>query len=207
MAKGNEGVLNIMLVGQVLENPSKIAQIICHTAVKEGLNFQAVDDTFQIMDPTKEICFIRIGNGFLNPFVSKGCCNVMVGMIAGESARYAADYLEKDGTAIVNVWDVEPTFLPPGVEEHPFPLQSIELLSNITRNVIKVSGASMAMEAGGFFVLNAVMLGALVGSGKIPISPGRTKETINELVHKWQLEMFIKGFDLGYEYVRKSQRQ
>lgn len=202
MAKVN-GVLNLMLVGRVLNNPSKIGQIICHAAVKEGTRFEGVDETFQGQDVSKEICFIRFGEGFLTPFVAKGSCNVIVGMLAGETARCAADYLELDGTVIVNMWDFEPTVLPPGFEEHLLPEQSIELLSKITKNIIRVPAASLAMEAGSFYLLNAVMLGALMATKKIPIPVGEIRETIDELVHKWQVEKFQRAFNLGYEYVSK----
>ncbi len=200
----DDNVLNLMLVGQVLQNPSKISQIICEAAVMDGVRFEAVDETFQVQDVTPEICFLRFGKGFVNPFIKKGSCNLMVGMLAGETARSAADYLELDGMVIVNMWDVKATVLPPGMEEYPTPEQSIDLLMKITKNIVRVPAASMAIEVGGYYLINAVMLGALMATNRVPVSLLRIRETIDKLVHKWQREKFTKAFEAGFEYVSKQ---
>jgi indolepyruvate ferredoxin oxidoreductase beta subunit len=57
----------------------------------------------------------------------------------------------------------------------------------------------MAAEAGNPLSLNMVMLGALIGSGTIPIGAEDMKKTIANSTKKAFLESNLKAFDLGLE--------
>jgi indolepyruvate ferredoxin oxidoreductase beta subunit len=55
----------------------------------------------------------------------------------------------------------------------------------------------LSEEAGNPLSLNMVMLGALIGSGTIPVSADQMKKTISNSTKKAFLESNLKAFDLG----------
>jgi indolepyruvate ferredoxin oxidoreductase beta subunit len=57
----------------------------------------------------------------------------------------------------------------------------------------------MAAEAGNPLSLNMVMLGALIGSGTVPIGAEDMKKTIETSTKRAFLESNLKAFDLGLE--------
>ncbi len=63
--------------------------------------------------------------------------------------------------------------------------------------VIALDGNAMAEEAGNPLSLNMVMLGALIGSGSIPVGAEDMKKTISTTTKKAFLESNLKAFDLG----------
>jgi indolepyruvate ferredoxin oxidoreductase beta subunit len=62
-------------------------------------------------------------------------------------------------------------------------------------------GSALAEKAGNPLSLNMVMLGALIGSGTIPIGAEAMKNTISMSTKKAFLEHNLKAFDLGFAAV------
>jgi len=77
--------------------------------------------------------------------------------------------------------------------------ETLDLLQTKIKRVIALDGDAMAAQVGNPLSLNMVMLGALIGSGTIPIDADAMKKTIQQSTKKAFLESNLKAFDLGYE--------
>ena len=75
----------------------------------------------------------------------------------------------------------------------------LDLIKAKIKRVIALDGDAMAAEAGNPLSLNMVMLGALIGSGSVPVKAEAMKKTIEELTKRAFLESNLKAFDLGYD--------
>jgi indolepyruvate ferredoxin oxidoreductase beta subunit len=75
----------------------------------------------------------------------------------------------------------------------------LDLIYKKVGKVIALNGNELAEEAGNPLSLNMVMLGALIGSGEIPVTTETMKETISNSTKKIFLESNLKAFDLGQE--------
>jgi indolepyruvate ferredoxin oxidoreductase, beta subunit len=67
-----------------------------------------------------------------------------------------------------------------------------------------MDAVEVAEKAGNRQSSNVVMLGALFGSGKMPIKIETVKASIRERVPAKAAEANLKAFDLGYELIQKS---
>ena len=73
------------------------------------------------------------------------------------------------------------------------------LIKATANKVIALDGHGLAVEAGNPLSLNMVMLGALVGSGAVPIGEEDMKKTISASTKKAFLESNLRAFDLGVQ--------
>ena len=140
---------------------------------------------------------VLMGN-VTSPIVSEGEADVLIGFEPVETLRTIGK-CNKDTVVITNTKPLPPFTVSVGQGTYP-PLDEIMgLIQAKTKKVIAFDGDALAVEAGNQLSLNMVMLGALIGSGTIPVSAEAMKETISTSTKKAFLESNLKAFDLGME--------
>jgi indolepyruvate ferredoxin oxidoreductase beta subunit len=82
----------------------------------------------------------------------------------------------------------------------------IKKLQEVARQVITMDATALAQEAGSAQSANVVMLGALYGTGLMPIGDESMKEVILGRFKGKVGDINIKAFDLGYEAVKKQMK-
>jgi indolepyruvate ferredoxin oxidoreductase beta subunit len=73
--------------------------------------------------------------------------------------------------------------------------------------VITLDANELAEKAGNLLSANVVMLGALFGSGQMPIKVETAKAAIQARVPAKAAEANMRAFDLGFETCRKGLEQ
>ncbi|RLB13213.1 MAG: pyruvate ferredoxin oxidoreductase, partial [Deltaproteobacteria bacterium] len=100
---------------------------------------------------------------------------------------------------ITNTHPLPPFTVSVGQGTYPPVDEMLDLIKAKIKRVIALDGDAMAAEAGNPLSLNMVMLGALIGSGSVPVKAEAMKKTIEELTKRAFLESNLKAFDLGYD--------
>jgi indolepyruvate ferredoxin oxidoreductase beta subunit len=72
------------------------------------------------------------------------------------------------------------------------------LIKAKTANLIALDAEALAIEAGNVLSVNMVLLGALIQTGKIPLSSETVKEAIKTKTKKAFVELNLKAFELGF---------
>lgn len=134
--------------------------------------------------------------GATSPIVSNGEADVLIGFEPVETLR-ALGKCDRDTIIITNTHPLPPFTVSVGQGTYPPVDEILDLIQTKTKKVIALDGNSLATEAGNPLSLNMVMLGALIGSGTIPISAEDMKKTISTSTKKAFLEANLKAFDLG----------
>ncbi len=129
--------------------------------------------------------------------ISQGETDVLVGFEPLETLR-AIGKCHKDSVVISNTFPLPPFTVAIGMGKYPPIGDTMDQINARVKKLIAFDGSSLAREAGTLLSLNMVMLGALAGTGLIPISADVLKETIAEKTKKAFLAMNMKAFDLGY---------
>jgi indolepyruvate ferredoxin oxidoreductase beta subunit len=129
--------------------------------------------------------------------ISQGETDVLVGFEPLETLR-AIGKCHKDSVVISNTFPLPPFTVAIGMGKYPPIGDTMDQIGARVKKLIAFDGSSLAREAGTLLSLNMVMLGALAGTGLIPISADVLKETIAEKTKKAFLAMNMKAFDLGY---------
>jgi len=98
---------------------------------------------------------------------------------------------------ITNTHPLPPFTVAIGQGAYPSPEKSLELIGAKVGKLISFDGNAIAEEVGNPLSLNMVMLGALIGSGTIPVGAEEMKKVIAISTKKAFLESNLKAFDMG----------
>ena len=137
-----------------------------------------------------------------SPIVSEAEADVLIGFEPLETMR-ALGKCNVDSLVITNTQPLPPFTVSVGQGVYPPVDEVLDKIQTKVNNVIALNGNELAEEAGNPLSLNMVMLGALIGSGSVPISAEAMKETISTSTKKAFLESNLKAFDLGWEVASK----
>jgi indolepyruvate ferredoxin oxidoreductase beta subunit len=131
-----------------------------------------------------------------SPIVSDAEADVLIGFEPVETLR-ALSKCNKDTLVITNTHPLPPFTVSVGQGTYPPVDDIMDFIHAKAGKVIALDGNAMAEEAGNPLSLNMVMLGALIGSGAIPVGAEDMKKTISTTTKKAFLESNLKAFDLG----------
>jgi indolepyruvate ferredoxin oxidoreductase beta subunit len=146
---------------------------------------------------------LRLGGDAVAPMTPEGKCDVLIAVEPSEALRNI-NYLAKNSVVVLNTTTVLPYTVYLGQSGYPTQEQIIEKLKKVTDRIITLDASGLAKEAGSLQAANVVMLGALFGTGLLPVKEENAKEAILGRFKAKVGEINIKAFDLGYEYVQKA---
>jgi indolepyruvate ferredoxin oxidoreductase, beta subunit len=136
-----------------------------------------------------------------SPIVSEGEADVLIGFEPSETLR-SLNKCNENTVVITNVKPLPPFTVAIGQGTYPDIDEALALIKARVRSLIILNGDELAEKAGNLLSVNMVMLGALVGSGVIPLGEGALKETIAKSTKQAFLESNLKAFDLGLAAAR-----
>ena len=131
-----------------------------------------------------------------SPIVSDGEGDILIGFEPSETARTLRKCHRKS-LVITNTRPLPPFTVTVGQGTYPAVDSLLDLIGTKVAQVIALDGNRLAEEAGNPLSLNMVMLGALIGSGTIPVTADVMKETISVSTKRAFLESNLRAFDLG----------
>lgn len=133
-----------------------------------------------------------------SPIVSSAEADVLIGFEPLETLR-ALGKCNKDTVVITNTHPLPPFTASVGQGVYPPVEKTMELIRSKAKKVIALDGNAIAEEVGNPLALNMVMLGALIGSGTVPIEAEAMKKVLSTSTKQAFLESNLKAFDKGVE--------
>jgi indolepyruvate ferredoxin oxidoreductase beta subunit len=128
--------------------------------------------------------------------ISDGEADLLVGFEPSETIR-ALKKCSRDAVVITNTHPVPPFTVALGKGEYPPVPSTMDKISGKVKKLLAFDATALAVQAGSALALNMVMLGALAGSGVIPLDALSIRQTIREKTRKGLVEINLKAFDLG----------
>ena len=129
--------------------------------------------------------------------ISDGEADVLVGFEPSETLR-ALNKCNSNTVVITNLAPLPPFTVAVGSGIYP----DLDVLQSLIRaktsNLIAFNAEALAIEAGNILSVNMVLLGALIQTGKIPLSSETIKEAIKTKTKKAFVEKNLKAFELGF---------
>jgi len=129
--------------------------------------------------------------------ISDGEADVLVGFEPSETLR-ALNKCSPNTVVITNLAPLPPFTVAVGSGIYP----DLDVLQSLIRaktaNLIAFDAEALAIEAGNILSVNMVLLGALIQTGKIPLSSETIKEAIKTKTKKAFVETNLKAFELGF---------
>jgi len=129
--------------------------------------------------------------------ISDGEADVLVGFEPSETLR-ALNKCNSSTVVISNLAPLSPFTVTVGSGIYPDLKKLQSLIRAKTAKLIAFNAEVLAREAGNVLSVNMVLLGALIQTGKIPLTKETVKEAIKTKTKKAFVESNLKAFELGF---------
>jgi indolepyruvate ferredoxin oxidoreductase, beta subunit len=137
--------------------------------------------------------------------ISQGHADIMLGFEPAETLR-AIGKCSPDSTVITNITRIPPFTVSIGKGVYPDIELILALLNKKVKKLIAFDSTSIARDAGNIMTNNMVLIGALTGTGILPISSEHVQEAIKTTVRKAFVDINLKAFNLGFSQTGKQER-
>ncbi len=195
--------LNIIIAGVGGQGVILMSEVLGNAAVRDGLKVRGSEVLGMAQRGGSVFSNIRLGEDVFSPMTPDGKCDLLVALEPSEALRNI-QYLNKNSIVMMNIRKVIPATVSMGKSTYPEIDQIKSKLESVAGKVIALDAVDMSEKAGNRQASNVVMLGALFGSGKMPIKIETVKESIKERVPAKAVEVNMKAFDMGYDAIKKS---
>jgi len=132
-----------------------------------------------------------------SPIISDGEADVLLGFEPVETYR-ALGKCSADSVVVSNTVPVTPYSVAIGKGPYPNVEKLFDFIRGQVKQLIALDAQALAEQAGARLATNIVMLGALAGSGVLPIPGEAFKETIRTKTKEKLVEVNLRAFDLGF---------
>ncbi len=195
--------INIIICGTGGQGVVLVSELLGNAAVRGGVAVKGSEVLGMAQRGGSVFSNLRLGGDVIAPMTPEGKCDVMIAVEPSEALRNI-QYLAKNGVVVLNTTTVMPYTVFLGKSGYPTSDQIISGLKKVTNRIITLDASGLAKQAGSLQAANVVMLGALFGSGLMPVPEECAKEAILSRFKGKVGEINIKAFDLGYDYVKKA---
>jgi len=205
MKKEKSPEINLIIAGVGGQGSVRASHIVGIAAIQEGLRARVGETFGAAMRGGAVASHVRIGKGVFAPLVAKDGAEIVLALEPLEGLRNAVKFLAKGGLLLTNTHAWMPVDVNIGRAEYPS-LEAIKgAVEKLGAEVVAIDATSLAQQAGNVRTMNVVMLGALAGTGKLPISVETLKEIVRENVPPKTIEANLRAFELGFKAIQKNQ--
>jgi len=194
---------NILITGVGGQGVILMSELLGKAAVADNLRVRGSEILGMAVRGGSVTSAIRIGEDVYGPLIPTGKCNALVGMEPSEALRNIS-YLSKSTLVLLNTVVTVPFTVSIGESTYPSLEEILRQLGKASDRIIQLDAAKTAQDAGSRLATNVVMLGALFGTGQLPIKTATIKETIQAHFPSKVAPVNIKAFNLGYEACRQA---
>lgn len=195
--------LNIIICGVGGQGIVLLSEFLGTAAVRDGVSVKGSEVLGMAQRGGSVFSNIRLGGDALAPLTPEGKCNVIIAVEPSEALRNL-HYLAKDAVVVLNSQTMLPFTVSLGKSGYPAMEDIRAQLDKMTDKIITLDAGALAKTAGSLQAANVVMLGALYGTGLLPIKLDTAKAVMLERFKGKAGETNIKAFDLGCREAQKA---
>ncbi|MFH1134475.1 MAG: indolepyruvate oxidoreductase subunit beta [Pseudomonadota bacterium] len=190
--------LNLIVTGVGGQGNVLISQIIGKALVDKGFKV-AVGETFGLSQRGGAVqSHIRISREkIFGPLIPEGRAHVVLGLEPLETLRILPQFGGPDVQIIVNSRPLPPLNASAGEAVYPNEKILKAALTELSAKLWWVNGSSAAAKLGSAIMTNIVLLGALVGTGLIPLEPEELEKAMQALLSPEKLKKNFTAFRKG----------
>ena len=201
----NRKGLDIIICGVGGQGVVLMSELLGDAAVRDGVEVKGSEVLGMAQRGGSVFSNIRLGSGVYSPLTPESKCDVLVALEPSEALRNI-QYLSKTSVVVMNSREIKPFTVFLGKSGYPTQEEIMKGLKKVVDSITSLDATQMAVDAGSQQSTNVVMLGALYGTGLMPVSTETAKASIQGRFKAKVAEMNIKAFDLGYKAVQEALR-
>jgi len=195
---------NLIIAGVGGQGSILASHLVATAAIRDGLRARVGETFGAAMRGGAVASHVRIGKDVFAPLVTKDGADIVLALEPLEGIRNAVNFLAKGGLLLTNTHPWVPTDVNTGRAEYPTMEAIKDAVEKLGGKAIIIDATSLAQQAGNVRTMNVVMLGALAGVGKLPISVETLKQVVRENVPPKTVDANLKAFELGFAATQKG---
>ncbi|MFC1910386.1 indolepyruvate oxidoreductase subunit beta [Chloroflexota bacterium] len=203
MAITNIKELNIIICGVGGQGIVSVSELLGNAAIRDGQPVKGSEVLGMAQRGGSVLSNIRIGEDAFAPLIPETKSDLLLAVEPSEVLHYLG-YVNKDSLIILNTHKVVPYTVALGHSIYPEIATIIQGIKAKRIKIIELDADRLAKEAGDQRTTSVVMLGALLGSGRVPISVETVKAVISEHFPNKVAKINCHAFDLGYKYTETA---
>jgi indolepyruvate ferredoxin oxidoreductase beta subunit len=142
-----------------------------------------------------------LGENAKGPIIDPGSAHLLVGFEPVETLR-EIQLVGQGGCVLMSSHVQYPVAVSMGQAEYPNHDEIIKSMKKFTDRIIEFDALKLAVEAGSARALNMVMLGAIIGTGLVPITEKVAIEVVTEAFPKKFEKINTTATKLGLEQAK-----
>jgi len=193
--------LSLIVIGVAGQGNVVTSYLICNALVNEGYKV-----TFGQSYPAQQrggpvINYIRVSSEIqASPIIPRGRADVIVAMEPVEAMRMLNQYGNPDVITMVNPSPIQALDIMGVGTKYPSMEKLMEDIEDLSAKTWVVKATEEAQKLGDPIIANVVLVGALVGSGLLPLDRAIMEPLLLERFGK-AIDINMKAFDKGVELV------
>lgn len=196
--------INMVITGVGGQGNILVSEILAKAASVEGFRVTVGESYGMSQRGGSVSSHIRLSRNCLyGPIIPAGHVDIIVGFEPVEAARIALELGSPKVKIIVNPRPIYPVHVLMGKCVYPQITDLMEKIKGIAAQTLIIESTVLAAQAGDPVVQNIIMVGALAGSGFLPIPPETFEEVITRVVPQKALELNQSAFKIGFEAAKK----
>lgn len=138
---------------------------------------------------------------FYGPLIPKGKGHIILSLEPLETLRILSAYGNENVLTISNTQPIYPVGVAAGKTQYPDLHKLMDAVQNLSETAWFVNVSRMAADLGSPIVANIILLGSLVGIGKIPLTRAEVGEEIRSTFPPAVVELNLRALLIGIEAV------
>lgn len=195
--------INIIISGTGGQGVVLVSELLGNAAVNGGVAVKGSEVLGMAQRGGSVFSNLRLGGDVIAPMTPEGKVDILVAVEPSEALRNI-HFLAKNSVVVLNTTTIMPYTVYLGQSGYPTSDEIVNKLRDVTGRIITMDATGIAKEAGSVQAANVVMLGALFGSGLMPIDQQFAKDAIAARFNEKVAAINFKAFDMGYEYVKQA---
>ena len=197
--------VNLIITGVGGQGNILASQIVAQAAIEEGW-FVSIGETYGASQRGGSVMsHLRLSREFqYGPLIPKGDADVILGFEPLETMRVLLEFGNNSTRIITNPRPTYPIGVLAGTFTYP-PLEDLlGALKKTSGEVLIIEATKIAQKKGIAVAQNVVMVGALAGSGYLPMSVKSYEDAIREIFDGEKLELNLDVFKSGLKGIAKK---
>ncbi|MGC8658974.1 MAG: indolepyruvate oxidoreductase subunit beta [Desulfomonilaceae bacterium] len=140
-------------------------------------------------------------NRYYGPLIPKGRANIVAGLEPLETLRILSEFGNENVMTVTNTQPVYPVGALSGRAQYPDLNALTDAIRRLSSSAWLVDVTQMASDLGSPIAANIILLGSLVGIGKMPLDRTDVESEIRSTFRGAAVELNLRGFQMGAEAV------
>ena len=195
--------LNLIVIGVAGQGNVVISLLICNALVRAGY-LVAFGQTYPAQQRGGSVInYIRVSKEIqYSPIIPTGHADVILGLEPVEAMRMLGQYGNPDVITIVNPRPIHSVEIVGGDADYPELDKLLEAIKGLSAKTWVINATEEAQKLGNPIFANVILVGALVGSGVLPLDEKSLEPVLRERFPK-AFELNMMAFNRGMELVRQ----